>query len=414
MEGGPAARPFVSSRRGMAGAHADLSAGTARVGVRMAFEGAGSKRESSPWPALLGAAAAVTGVVAIVTVNHGLTDAVTHPQVAGVAWDASVQPVPSDISLTGSTLQSSMMSPSNRASLLCSSIARYVSQIGDLGVPVFTVIDRAAGTPVHLVTLSGRAPEADDEIVLGPSTAHDLGVKTGDTVNLADGGSAKVVGLGLFPSDVHAQFDEGAMGITEAVERARRAELQPRQQRDRGDGRCRALHGSRRPRQADRAPSRPRSGSTVQFVGPAEQPLELVNLHNVRQAPDGAGDIPRSARSCCGRPCVVLLRLPPPTRFRSAAITRQSPAAACAGMITAQATVVGLAGLLIGVPIGLIAGRAGWQAIANRVPLTFRSPLTVIAVLVVVPVALIAANLLAIIPARRASKAKPALVLRSE
>ncbi|MEY2522891.1 MAG: putative transport system permease protein, partial [Ilumatobacteraceae bacterium] len=82
--------------------------------------------------------------------------------------------------------------------------------------------------------------------------------------------------------------------------------------------------------------------------------------------------------------------------------------------ITAQATVVGLAGLLIGVPIGLIAGRAGWQAITDRVPLTFRSPLTIIAVFVVVPVALIAANLLAIIPARRASKAKPALVLRSE
>ena len=46
-------------------------------------------------------------------------------------------------------------------------------------------------------------------------------------------------------------------------------------------------------------------------------------------------------------------------------------------MVTAQATVVGLAGLLIGIPIGLIAGRAGWQAITDRVPLTFRSPLTV-------------------------------------
>ena len=39
---------------------------------------------------------------------------------------------------------------------------------------------------------------------------------------------------------------------------------------------------------------------------------------------------------------------------------------------------------------------------------------TVVAVIVVVPVALIAANLLAIIPARWAPKAKPALVLRSE
>jgi ABC-type antimicrobial peptide transport system permease subunit len=83
-------------------------------------------------------------------------------------------------------------------------------------------------------------------------------------------------------------------------------------------------------------------------------------------------------------------------------------------MIASQATVVGLAGLVVGVPIGLTAGRAGWQAITDRVPLTFHSPLTVIALIVIVPTALIAANVLAIIPARRAAKAKPALVLRSE
>ncbi|MGZ4724185.1 MAG: hypothetical protein ACXV8L_08230, partial [Ilumatobacteraceae bacterium] len=71
-------------------------------------------------------------------------------------------------------------------------------------------------------------------------------------------------------------------------------------------------------------------------------------------------------------------------------------------------------GLVLGVPIGLIAGRAGWQAITDRVPLTFRSPFTVIAVVVIVPAALVAANVLAVIPGRRAAKAKPALVLRSE
>ena len=403
-----------ASRHGMWLAHMPIAQPVAaRVGARMAFEGAGSKRKSSAWPALLGAAAAVTGVVAIVTVNHGLADAVAHPQVAGVAWDASVQPLQSDISLTAGVKPALVDDVAKQPGVAAvSTIARYVSQIGDLGVPTFTVIDRAAGPSVHLVTLSGRAPERDDEIVLGPSTAHDLGVKTGDSVKLADGRSARVVGLGLFPSDVHAQFDEGAWVSPKRWSGLAAQDYNP-------DNNV-TVEMVVAVRFTDRAGLGKKIealattfGSTVQFVGPADQPFELTNLHNVRQLPTvlaiflavlGAVAVGHALFSS------VYRRRRDFAVLQSLGVTRSG----VRGMITAQATVVGLAGLLIGVPIGLIAGRAGWQAIANRVPLTFRSPLTVIAVFVVVPVALIAANLLAIIPARRASKAKPALVLRSE
>ena len=143
----------------------------------MAIEGGGSGRKGSAWPALIGAAAAVTGVVAIVTVNHGLTDAVAHPEVAGVAWDATIIPVQDDMSPTTgvkSTLVEAIADQPGVAAV--GTVGRYVSQIGELGVPVFTVIEPEAGDAVHLVTLSGRAPRSDDEIVLGPSTARDLGV----------------------------------------------------------------------------------------------------------------------------------------------------------------------------------------------------------------------------------------------
>lgn len=66
----------------------------------MAVESGGGRRRSSAWPALIGAAAAVTGTVAIITVNQGLTDAFSHPEVAGVAWDASIQPTQDDMSIT--------------------------------------------------------------------------------------------------------------------------------------------------------------------------------------------------------------------------------------------------------------------------------------------------------------------------
>ena len=133
----------------------------------------------SAWPALIGAAAAVTGVVAIVTVNHGLTDAVAHPEVAGVAWDASVY-------LSRTTCRSPpassprwwMPSPSPRRR--CRRNGRLATSVRSVSsaCPVFTVIDPDDGAAVHLVTLSGRAPRSDDEIVLGPSTARDLGVNS--------------------------------------------------------------------------------------------------------------------------------------------------------------------------------------------------------------------------------------------
>jgi ABC-type lipoprotein release transport system permease subunit len=378
----------------------------------MAIEGGGGGRKGSAWPALIGAAAAVTGVVAIITVNHGLTDAVSHPEVAGVAWDATILPVQDDMSITTgvkSTLVDAIARQPGVAAV--GTIGRYVSQIGELGVPVFTVIEPEAGAAVDLVTLSGRAPRSDDEIVLGPSTARDLGVQTGDTVSLADGRSAVVVGLGLFPSDVHAQFDEGAWvsptrwsqlaALSYDPESADLAMLVAVRFADHDDVNTQigALATE--------------FGSTVQVVMPVDQPFELANLHNVKTLPTvlaiflavlGAVAVGHALFSS------VYRRRRDFAVLQSLGVTRGGVRA----MIAAQATVVGVAGLVVGVPIGLIAGRAGWQAIAERVPLTFRSPLTAIAIVVVVPIALIAANLLAIIPARRASKSKPALVLRSE
>jgi ABC-type lipoprotein release transport system permease subunit len=384
-----------------------------RVGARMALENGGTRRRGNTLPALVGAAAAVTGVIAILTINHGLTDALAHPEVAGVAWDASVIPNTDDVSLETGIKPAVRQAVADQPGVAAiGTIARYVGQIGELGVPVFTVFEPDAVGAVSLVTLSGRAPRAGDEIVLGPSTADDLDVTIGDTVRLADGGAATVVGLGLFPSDVHAQFDEGAWVMPDRWSRLATAAADP------GSGDLPDIlvavrfadHGDVG---AEIDALGTALGSKVQGVMPAEEPLELGNLHYVRRLPNvlavflavlgtiAVGHALFSSVYRRRRDFAVL---------QSLGVTRRGVGA----MVAAHATVVGVAGLAFGVPIGLIAGRAGWQAIANRVPLTFRSPLTLIAVVLVVPVALAAANLLAIIPARRASKATPALVLRSE
>jgi ABC-type antimicrobial peptide transport system permease subunit len=351
-------------------------------------------------------------VVAIVTVNHGLTDAVAHPEVAGVAWDATVIPVQDDVSITAGVTPTLVDAIADHPGVAAvGTVGRYVSNIGELGVPVFTVIEPDARASVQLVTLSGRAPRSDDEIVLGPSTARDLGVSTGETVSLADGGSARVVGIGLFPSDVHAQFDEGAWVSPARWSRLAGPTFDPETTTGAMVVAVRFAARDDLPSQVDALATA--FGPAVSAVFPVDQPLELANLHNVRTLPTvlaiflavlGAIAVGHALFSS------VYRRRRDFAVVQSLGITRTGVRA----MIAAQATVVGIAGLVVGVPIGLIAGRAGWQAITDRVPLTFRSPLTAVAIVLVVPVALIAANLLAIIPGRRASRAKPALVLRSE
>jgi predicted lysophospholipase L1 biosynthesis ABC-type transport system permease subunit len=82
--------------------------------------------------------------------------------------------------------------------------------------------------------------------------------------------------------------------------------------------------------------------------------------------------------------------------------------------VATQATLCGLVGLVIGIPVGVLVGRAAWSRIAGR---------SGFAVVPVVPIAVLAAvvlgtlvivNVVAWWPARRAARLRPAVVLRSE
>ncbi len=78
-----------------------------------------------------------------------------------------------------------------------------------------------------------------------------------------------------------------------------------------------------------------------------------------------------------------------------------------------QATAIAGVGLVVGLPLGLIAGRYGWLLFAGHaaiVPAPVISPLTLLAF----PVVLTLANLIAAVPAWTAARTQPAIVLRAE
>jgi hypothetical protein len=68
----------------------------------------------------------------------------------------------------------------------------------------------------------------------------------------------------------------------------------------------------------------------------------------------------------------------------------------------------------VGVPLGLVIGRLGWRAIAERVPLSAITPFALTAALLLIPITLVAANVLAVWPGRVTLSRAPAEKLRAE
>jgi ABC-type lipoprotein release transport system permease subunit len=79
-----------------------------------------------------------------------------------------------------------------------------------------------------------------------------------------------------------------------------------------------------------------------------------------------------------------------------------------------HATTVAGIGLVVGIPLGLVTGRLAWRMVADELGVGTDPTRPALAILFVVPVALVAVNLVAALPARRAARTRPAVVLRSE
>jgi hypothetical protein len=78
-----------------------------------------------------------------------------------------------------------------------------------------------------------------------------------------------------------------------------------------------------------------------------------------------------------------------------------------------EATTLAVVGLVVGIPIGLVAGSALWRAIADSVgvPVALVVPA---GLFLLIPAAILVVNAIALAPARSAARLRPAVALRSE
>jgi hypothetical protein len=70
--------------------------------------------------------------------------------------------------------------------------------------------------------------------------------------------------------------------------------------------------------------------------------------------------------------------------------------------------------LLVGLPLGVAAGRWAWMLVAEGLESPAGPVIPALTLLLAVPAAVLVANLTAALPARAAAGTRPAVVLRSE
>jgi predicted lysophospholipase L1 biosynthesis ABC-type transport system permease subunit len=79
-----------------------------------------------------------------------------------------------------------------------------------------------------------------------------------------------------------------------------------------------------------------------------------------------------------------------------------------------NATALAVAALLIGVPLGIVAGRWAWAVFADAAGVAASATIDVPLVLLVIPATVVLANVIAAWPGRAAARLRPAVVLRTE
>jgi ABC-type lipoprotein release transport system permease subunit len=151
---------------------------------------------------------------------------------------------------------------------------------------------------------------------------------------------------------------------------------------------------------------------TYYTTGPSRVP-DVANLANVRRLPFSlAAFLVLLAVGAVAHALITGAR----HRAHDLAVLRAlgitpRQAAAC---VSWQATVIGIIALAIGVPAGLIIGRAIWRLTADSLSFVYVRPWSPLVLLLTVPGALLTCWILSVWPARSAGRRPAAEVLRSE
>ncbi len=392
------------------------------IGTRRALERGRGRKPAPVGTALLGMVLAVAALAATAVFGASLTRLLSSPALYGVPFQAEFT---NEGAGTGSALTGPVLASLRRDQAIEQITVVTVAEIDVNGHHVRSLAVTPVRGPALVSTVDGRLPRGDRDIMLGAATTRSVGARAGDVVRVTVPdpvtGAAhtvrfRVVGRASFP----ASFGTGGLGTGAAmtVSALLHAQCLP------GSGRRACLGQAEQgiiysilvraaPGPAGTAALTRYASKYHQYLASQETPAELVNFGQAVNFPMLFGGL----LALFGAATMVHLLLVSVTRRRAEAgllkvlgfVRRQVAAVVCC-----QATAVALVGILLGLPLGIAVGRVVWQAFATNfgvvpVPVVPAAPLATLAGGV-----LVAANVLAVLPAWLAARSHPAQLLRAE
>lgn len=257
----------------------------------------------------------------------------------------------------------------------------------------------------------GRAPRFDNEIALGSKSLAAVGASLGDNVRVEFGSRARrmhIVGEVVLPDLGEA----GGLGHGGAMTVGGVRMLAPQ-----AAGNI-VLVRAESPHRADELVADlgdVTEGSVVELGGPYT-PSRPIDLENIRRADSMPFVIGLGSALVAIGTIVHGLAASVRRRRRDLAIlkTLGFGRRRISQVVLWQATTVGLIGLVIGIPLGIVAGRVAWSLVADQLGVLSEPAVSVLALAVLVPAVLVVANVAAAFPGRMAARTRPAMILRSE
>jgi ABC-type lipoprotein release transport system permease subunit len=367
---------------------------------------------------MIGATTAIAALVSALTFGASLHTLVGTPRLFGWSWDATVLAANGYGNIPLDRARSILADDENVAGW---SGAYFGEQsIDGHDVPLLGM-DADAGVAPPM--LDGRPIDGPREIVLGAETAAELDKHVGDTLTLGNGPAnvVTVVGIATLPTVGIAHGVRTSLGVGAIVSH----ELVPGYDYDltgvyTGDLGPRALFIRFRPGTNTKEELAHLRETTALLtvnggltVLPVQRPAEIVNSASIGSAPVflatalALGAVASltialaSSAQRCRRDLAVLKAL---------GFTQRQLAAT----ISWHATIIAVAGVVVGIPSGIVVGRVMWSLFARELNVVVQptSPALIFAGLALA--AILIANAAAIVPSRASRRIDAASLLRAD
>jgi ABC-type antimicrobial peptide transport system permease subunit len=438
-----AAEPASASSRpsGLRQALHGAGSVTGGLGAAMAFEPGHGRTAVPVRSALAGSVIALAALTAAAVFGASLIDLVSTPRLYGQNWDAQL-----DLGYGGvpGIFGAKVMTAAGP------SVAGYAAgnygqlTIGDEVVPAIG-LDQGTASPEggspeapgqqagYLTVLAGRVPAAADEIAFGAQTLRAIGGHLGETLlvtvdklssNTAVRRTMRIVGVVVLPNFGRGTFTPTDLGngavVTAAVLSERSA--------PNNETLCttsatcynffllRYRPGSDAAAVAARLTAAAQAGGCPPGQCPViseQRPGEIENYASVRDTPLALAAV--LIVLAVGSLAYVLLTTVRRRRrdlavLKVLGLTRPQ----VRGVVAWQASTFAAVALLLGLPLGVLAGRLAWAVFAHDAGVPAAPDVPLDWVLLAIPATVALANLIAAWPGWRAARLRPAAVLRAE